>query len=200
MDDSVARRNFIVRIWKWFWSPARSISLGVLVIVGFGGGIISWGGFNWAMELSNEEAFCISCHEMRDNVLPELKRTVHYLNRTGVRATCSDCHVPREWAHKLVRKVLATNELYHKIVGTISTPEKFEDHRMVLAQKVWSSMKATDSRECRNCHDEVSMDVAKLSFGAQRAHAFSLEKGLTCIDCHQGIAHELPLGFVKPKY
>lgn len=108
--------------------------------------------------------------------------------------------MPKEWAHKVTRKVLATNELYHKVVGTISTAEKFEDNRMVLAQKVWASMKATDSRECRNCHDDGSMDVAVQPFVAQRGHQTGIDKGLTCIDCHQGIAHELPLGFRKPKY
>ncbi len=161
-DPSAPRRNFIVRCWKWFWGPARTISLGVLVIVGFGGGIIFWGGFNWAMELSNTETFCISCHEMRDTVFPELKATIHYQNRTGIRAICSDCHVPKKWRYKLVRKVQATTELYHKIVGTISTPEKFEDKRMELAQKVWASMNTTDSRECRNCHENVWMDIGKI--------------------------------------
>lgn len=200
MADSAARRNVIIRAWRWFWRPASSIGLGVILIAGLGAGVVLWGGFNWVMELSNDESFCVSCHEMRDNVLPELKRTVHYQNRTGVRASCSDCHVPKEWAHMLMRKVLATNELYHKIAGTISTAEKFEDHRMELAEKVWASMKATDSRECRNCHDDGSMDVAKQSFGAQRGHEAALDQGLTCIDCHQGIAHELPLGFIKPKY
>ncbi len=80
-DPSAPRWNFVTRCWKWFWGPARTISLGVLLIVGFGGGIIFWGGFNWAMELSNTETFCISCHEMRDTVFPELKTTIHY--RTG---------------------------------------------------------------------------------------------------------------------
>lgn len=199
-DPSPPHRYFIIRCWKWFWGPARTISLGVLLIVGFGGGIIFWGGFNWAMELSNTETFCISCHEMRDTVFPELKTTIHYQNRTGVRAICSDCHVPKKWRYKLVRKVQATNELYHKIVGTISTPEKFEDMRLELAQKVWTSMKATDSRECRNCHGNVWMDLSKQWSGAQRNHEIGIEKGLTCIDCHQGIAHELPKGFVRPKY
>ena len=49
------------------------------------------------MELTNNETFCISCHEMRDNVYEEYMETMHYSHRTGVRATCPDCHVPREW-------------------------------------------------------------------------------------------------------
>ena len=50
-------------------------------------GIILWGGFNTALELTNTEQFCISCHEMEDNVYQEYKTTIHYANRSGVRAT-----------------------------------------------------------------------------------------------------------------
>ncbi len=62
-------------------------------------GVIFWGGFNTAMEATNTEAFCISCHEMEENVYQEYQDTIHYSNRTGVRATCPDCHVPKEWIH-----------------------------------------------------------------------------------------------------
>ena len=89
-------------------------------------GVIFWGGFNTAMEATNTLEFCISCHEMEVNVYQEYKDTVHYSNRTGVRATCPDCHVPKPWIHKMVRKVQATNELFHKALGTIDTPEKFD--------------------------------------------------------------------------
>ena len=52
--------------------------------------------FNTALELTNTEKFCTGCHEMRDNVFAELKTTIHYTNRSGVRASCPDCHVPHE--------------------------------------------------------------------------------------------------------
>ncbi|MGI9380152.1 MAG: NapC/NirT family cytochrome c, partial [Methyloligellaceae bacterium] len=95
-------------------------------------GIIVWGGFNTAMEATNTLGFCISCHEMKDNVYNEYTKTIHYQNRTGVRATCSDCHVPDPWVHKVVRKVEATKELYHKVIGSIDTPEKFDAKRLQL--------------------------------------------------------------------
>ena len=167
-------------------------SLGTLLIGGFAAGIIFWGGFNWAMEMTNTEKFCISCHEMNDNVFQEYKETVHYSNRTGVRATCPDCHVPKEWGPKVVRKVQASNELVHKALGTIDTPEKYEARRLYLAQKVWDSMKATDSRECRNCHGFDYMDYTQQGRRGMAAHEKGFTEGLTCIDCHKGVAHELP--------
>jgi len=179
-------------ILKFLKNPTAKYSLGTLLVVGFITGIIFWGGFNTAMEMTNNEEFCISCHEMRDNVYEEYKDSVHYSNRTGVRATCPDCHVPKEWVYKVVRKIKATNELWHKALGTIDTPEKFEKKRLQLARNVWKTMKETDSRECRNCHDYKSMDYSEQGRRSMNQHEKGLTKGKTCIDCHKGIAHSLP--------
>ena len=181
------------RLWrrpgKWYllWIPTGGILMFVV-------GIIFWGGFNTVLEATNTEAFCISCHEMRDNVYAEYKETIHYKNPAGVRATCPDCHVPKPWIYKIRRKIQASNELYHKVAGTIDTRAKFLSHREVLAEDVWAAMKATDSRECRNCHSQASMDLAAQSKSAQKKHSaeYMRENNKTCIDCHQGIAHHLP--------
>ena len=152
-------------------------------------GVIFWGGFNTAMEATNTLTFCISCHEMEENVFQEYKKTIHYTNKSGVRATCSDCHVPDPWVHKVVRKVQASKEVLHKVLGTIDTPEKFNAHRLELARNVWKAMKTTDSRECRNCHDFGSMNPENQKGRARKQHINAMEAGNTCIDCHKGIAH-----------
>jgi nitrate/TMAO reductase-like tetraheme cytochrome c subunit len=152
-------------------------------------GVIFWGGFNTAMEVTNTLDFCVSCHEMEENVFQEYQKTVHYTNRSGVRATCSDCHVPRPWIHKVIRKIQASNEVFHKILGTIDTPEKFNEKRLHLAKNVWHAMKSTDSRECRNCHDFDSMKPEDQKKRSRKQHATAMEEGNTCIDCHKGIAH-----------
>ncbi|UCH39707.1 MAG: NapC/NirT family cytochrome c [Gammaproteobacteria bacterium] len=153
-------------------------------------GVIFWGGFNTAMEATNTMDFCISCHEMEENVYKEYTSTVHFSNRSGVQATCSDCHVPDPWMHKVVRKVQATNELYHKALGSIDTPEKFDAKRLQLAKNVWRAMKETDSRECRNCHDFASMNPENQKKRARKQHILGMEQGNTCIDCHKGVAHK----------
>ncbi len=143
---------------------------------------------------TNTEKFCIGCHEMRDNVYAEYKGTIHDTNRTGVRAICSDCHVPREPVALIKRKMRASLELWGHFTGVVDTPEKFEAHRSTLAQNVWRRMKETDSLECRNCHHEEKMDVAKQSERAQARHKTGKAEGKTCIDCHFGIAHKEPEG------
>ncbi len=187
----VGRPGLFARLWRWFFSQSKR-AWGVIAATAFALGIVFWGGFNWAMEATNTEAFCISCHEMKDNVFAEYRNTVHYSNKTGVRATCPDCHVPKEWGHKVVRKIQASNELLHKALGTIDTKEKFDGHRLTMSRSVWRAMKTTDSRECRNCHDFKSMDLSLQESRASRLHQSALNEGKTCIDCHQGIAHKLP--------
>ena len=185
-------------IWSRVWRLPQSrwrlgIPLGGLLL--FILGVLFWGGFNWALEASNTERFCISCHEMRAFIYPEYQETIHYSNRTGVRASCPDCHVPHDYGPKLARKIQATNELYHKIAGTIGTRERFEAERRNMAERVWKSMKATDSRECRNCHEFQHMDFEQQERVSARRHERGFKAGETCIDCHKGVAHHLPQGY-----
>ena len=192
---SLARRciAFGLEIWNVLRRPSATFSLGGLALVGFIAGVIFWGGFNTALEATNTERFCVSCHEMSSNVFEELKTTVHFVNRSGVRATCPDCHVPHEWTHKIARKMQASKEVWGHLFGTISTREKFVDERLRLAMHEWSRLKANDSLECRNCHSTESMDLTKQAPRAMEAHQRFLFAGdKTCIDCHKGIAHRLP--------
>ena len=172
----------------------------IVMVVSFFTGIIFWGGFNTVLEVTNTETFCISCHEMRDNVYKEYRNTIHYSNRTGVGTTCPDCHVPRDWVHKVIRKIGATNELFHHFMGSIDTPEKFKAKRFELARHVWQGMKRTDSRECRNCHDYTSMNTKHQKGIAGEKHRQANARGETCIDCHKGIAHKLPEKFVEQEH
>ena len=174
--------------------PSVKYSLLTLLVAGFFGGILFWGGFHTVVEATNTETFCIGCHEMRDNVYPEYQKTIHYTNRTGVRATCPDCHVPREWGPKMIRKIQASRELWGKLVGTIDTKEKFEAKRLKLAEREWARMKANDSLECRNCHSFVSMDTEKQKLRGAKMHKIGRDENKTCIDCHKGIAHTKPQG------
>ena len=185
--------SFVTRLWHTMSRPSRHLSLGLLTLGGFVGGVVFWGGFNTALEATNTESFCVSCHEMQDNVFAELKSTIHYTNRSGVRASCPDCHVPHEWTDKIARKMQASKEVWGKIFGTIDTREEFLVMRRALAEHEWDRLKANDSLECRNCHASVSMDLTRQSTRAAATHErFLLTGEKTCIDCHKGIAHRLP--------
>ncbi len=155
-------------------------------------GAVLWGGFNTAMEATNSLEFCISCHEMEEHLYRDYTKTIHFSNGAGVRATCADCHIPKPWIHKVARKIQSSRELFHKMLGSIDTPEKFEARRLQLARKVWKDMKATNSRECRNCHDFKTMNPNRQRSFARQQHISAMKVGNTCIDCHKGIAHVVP--------
>ena len=178
------------RYWSTISKPSKYYSLGFLSMGGFVMGIIFWGGFNTAMEFTNSEMFCTSCHQ---NLYEELQTTIHFTNRSGVRAICSSCHVPHDWTDKMARKMQASKEVWAWISGSINTPEKFEARRRTLAEHEWHRLKANDSLECRNCHQFDYMDFTRQSVRASNQHSTALASGeKTCIDCHKGIAHRLP--------
>ena len=193
MPDKSSKKNPTSR--KLLFGTSITAVLALITV-----GVILLVGFNWTMEVTNTEAFCTSCHEMEDNVFAEYKKTIHYSNRTGIRATCSDCHVPKALGHKIIRKIQATNELYHKLLGTIDTQEKYEAKRHQLAQHVWQGMKETDSRECRNCHNFSQMDATKQKPAAAKQHAEAQLQNKTCIDCHKGIAHKISDQFMEEEH
>ena len=169
-------------------------ALALAVLVGV---VLSIGGYQ-AVEATNRLEFCVSCHEMKDNNYSEYKDTIHARNRTGVTATCGDCHVPHGFMPVAARKLMAANDVWHHLLGTEDTKDKFEAHRLELAMKVWRHMKTTDSAECRNCHNAHAMDPEAQGPTARKQHQKIGKDGRTCIDCHYGIAHEEPQGGFEP--
>ena len=186
------------RFWAYLTTKCQTCSrirlgIGVAVVAVLVAGVLMAAGAA-GLAWTNTEKFCIGCHEMRDNVYAEFKDTIHDKNRSGVRAVCSDCHVPREPVAMLMRKAAATFEIWGKITGVINTKEKFEKMRHTMAVREWTRMKKNNSQECRNCHHFEAMDPEKQSEKAKARHEKARAEGVTCIDCHFGIAHNEPDG------
>lgn len=179
-----------IRSWA-----SGSGSLGVLLAGLVGGGIVlaTTGSF---MVYANSENFCSNaCHEMTTTVAVEYKGSIHDTNRSGVRATCNDCHVPHGYIPNYIAKLGLFNDYWgHFVTGSIDTKEKFEAKRYELAKRVWVDMKANDSRECRHCHTTAKMDPERQSDKAKKRHEKGRNEGLTCIDCHFAISHKEPDG------
>ena len=187
----------IKRLWKWFWRPSARWSLGALILAGVLFGTFGTMTSNKVLEWTNSEAFCTSCHTMEYN-LTEYTGTVHDVSKTGIRATCSQCHVPEQGLNLIARKIEASNDVYQHFIGkTIDTPEKFEERRGFLAMREWGRMKESDSAGCRSCHTEMNMDLSNQNIRARTGHTLAKDRNQTCIDCHKGIAHELPANWMQ---
>ena len=181
------------RAWIWFRTPNARFATGTLLLSGVVVAAVGGSSFGAFLHYSNTLDFCTSCHEMQAFVFQEYKQSAHYQNAAGVRAICSDCHVPRAFVPKLWRKVVATfNEVPKHLMGTIDTREKFDARRLELAEHVWAEMKSNDSLTCRACHSREAMLLTDQKPRAKGEHEDALESGETCIDCHKGIAHKAP--------
>lgn len=167
--------------WRLLFGSFILLAVGALATVGFSVGL----------EYTNTTEFCVSCHSMQINY-EELKGSQHWSNASGVHAGCADCHVPKEFFPKMHAKIIAAKDVWHEIMGTIDTPEKYEARRWQMANMVWDKMMATDSRECRTCHSFDHMDLSAQDRFARNRHERAQERGQTCIECHRGIVHTMP--------
>jgi trimethylamine-N-oxide reductase cytochrome c-type subunit TorC len=175
----------------------RYAAVAISLFAGLLCGFAVWAGYAGTSALMDSNAFCVSCHEMQTTA-DEFSHTVHFSNRTGVRASCADCHVPKAFIPRVLHMIGATGDIIGHLTGVIDTPAKFEADRLALAKRVWAEMKANNSRECRGCHAFEAMDAKLQRPEAVEAMHTSMADGKSCIDCHQGIAHEMPKAPTRP--
>ena len=180
------------RLWSAQRRPSARWSVLALVLMGIVIGIALIVLPNFGIKATSSTEFCVSCHSMTP-VYEEYKKSAHFQNASGVRAECHDCHVPSDLPGMLKRKLEASNEVYQTVIGhSIDTPEKFNAKRAELAEREWARMKENNSATCRSCHNYDAMDHAKQHPEAARQMAAAAKDNQTCIDCHKGIAHQLP--------
>lgn len=179
-----------MKLWfRQILSPSPRRSILSLLLFGAIIGLLGFVSFDYTLHATSTEKFCISCHEMESIPYAQLKKTSHFNNATGVRPTCADCHVPKEFVPKMIRKVEAAREVWGTITGKINTPEKYIAHTPVMKAREQARLRANDSQECRNCHEIDRMLLAAQSVKAQEYHQTMRHNRKTCIDCHAGIAH-----------
>ena len=192
-DNSAARGGFVSRAWRSLSRPSARWSVLTLVGLGLAAGLAATVGTQVMVAATGTDAFCGgACHSMQW-VAREHQQSAHYVNRTGVRAGCHDCHIPHAYPKVLWYKAIAgTKDVIQEVRGVISTEEKFKKERLRMGQLVWAEYKANNSESCRNCHQFSAEVVAKQKDFVKPMHAQFLAGAATCIDCHKGIAHTAP--------
>jgi cytochrome c-type protein NapC len=161
---------------------------GLSLVVGAAVGLGALLAYSGVMNGTSTDSFCVSCHEM-EQPHAALLRSSHGHNARGTRVGCSDCHIPREFGPKMLRKIEASREVWGHLTGIIDTPEKYAAHREHMRNREVERMCANDSQECRNCHEVGQMDFAAQERAVRRYHRAMQQREKTCIDCHGGIAH-----------
>lgn len=193
MADNEKRPGLIARTWKALRSPSAHWSVLALLFVGLATGSAAVIGTQVMVHVTGTDAFCGgACHSMQW-VAAEFRQSGHHANRSGVAATCSDCHIPHQYPAILWYKAKAgTKDAIAEIRGVIDTEAKFKKERLRLAQAVWAEYKGNDSANCRTCHLFTPEVVAKQKDFAKKMHESRKTENKTCIDCHKGVAHAEP--------
>jgi trimethylamine-N-oxide reductase (cytochrome c) cytochrome c-type subunit TorY len=161
--------------------------------VAFVVGAVALGTTNYVVHETSKTEFCFVCHSHDQFIRPEYEASSHYINPVGVRAGCSDCHLPHDnWFDLMWTKAVVSLDIIPELMGKLDTAEKYNAHRAEMAEIVWREFKANDSRFCRSCHSIAAMDLKAQDRSTARRHSSAAEKGQTCIDCHYGIVHAEP--------
>ncbi|PSU98172.1 pentaheme c-type cytochrome TorC [Photobacterium kishitanii] len=181
------------KLWRFLVKPSSRYSVLAIAVVCV---IITLAGvftFHESIKFSSTTEFCTSCHSMKENY-NEYKTSIHYKNAYGVRAECRDCHIPENDPIAFMKaKLGGVGDIYSEFISKdIDTPAKFEANRLRMAQNVWRMMAETNSATCKSCHSYTAMDHAKQSPAAAAAMTGAAAKNMNCIECHKGIAHQLP--------
>jgi len=189
----MAGDGVIKRTWRKLTSPSARWSVLALLVLGIVLGFLATAGTQVMVHVTGTNEFCsTACHSMQW-VAKEHKASGHNVNRTGVKAGCHDCHIPREYPQLLwVKAKAGIKDAIGEMTGIISTEEKFKKERKRMAEHVWEEYKGNKSQACRNCHEFSPEIVAKQKEFVQPMHQQVLQGAATCIDCHKGIAHTAP--------
>jgi len=177
------------RLWRALRSPSNHWSILSLAALGALVGVFGIVTLNVALHATASNTFCAACHAQ--NAALDWEQSSHYRNRTGFIAGCGDCHVPQNFFARMAREGRVPREILSQFSGKISTPEKYEAHRLAMAQNEWARLRKNNSQECRDCHRVGAMaDSGNPSVSVM--HRTGLRSGQTCIDCHKGVAHIAP--------
>ena len=191
-DPVPSRSSWWTRLWqrpnkRWL----LGIPLGGFLMLGVGA--VGLGSFNWVVHKTSSTEFCLSCHSHEKFIRPEYEASGHFKNRVGVRAGCSDCHLPHDnWFALTLKKVIVIKDVFGEMSGKLSTAEKYEAHRGPMALKVWKQALNDDSHFCRSCHNFDAMNTELQGKMPARMHPKAMQSGESCIECHRGIVHALP--------
>jgi len=179
------------KLWR---KPKNKWLLGIPfgALIAFGLGAVALGTFNTILHATGSNEFCYVCHSHEQFIKPEYEASTHFSNPSGVRADCSDCHVPHDWWGTVWLKTRATLDILPEVMGELDTAEKYEAHRREMAVSVWSDYLERDSSYCRSCHLFESMAFDKQNEFVSEMHRDARKQGQSCIECHQGIVHKLP--------
>ena len=144
---------------------------------------------NRTMHRTGTDEYCASCH-IHPHSIDSWKRSTHYNNKSGVKVSCIDCHLPPKGTFYHFREKARTglHDLWAYWTKD-SASFKWEEKKQLEY-----AIKIVYNESCKECH--VNLFPKGLSTDGGTAHLYyeANEKklDLQCISCHLDVGHFNP--------
>lgn len=134
-------------------------------------------------KVTSNDQFCDFCH-VHPHATELWKKSTHYINKSGVRVHCVECHLPSGGIEHLTEKVrFGIRDLYGTLFKDVSKIN-WEQKRKLDHAKSFTSDPA-----CIRCHAELfSLDLSKKGVDAH-VYYFHKKEQVRCINCHLAVGH-----------
>jgi nitrate/TMAO reductase-like tetraheme cytochrome c subunit len=173
--------------WILLWGTIFGLS-GVALVAVTNQGVI------W----SSSDAFCGTfCHSMTWTAAG-YQQGPHFINASGVRASCGQCHIPYDSSHATATEYMklllyktgrGAKDFWNEWRKTIATKQEWEKRRPQLRTEFEGYMQEHNYITCRGCH-------SLQAFGGPRSQMKMLihkdlvkANDLDCLQCHRNIGH-----------
>jgi cytochrome c-type protein NapC len=161
-------------------------------------GVVAVALTNAFVNYTSTDSFCgTTCHSMTW-AAKTYRRSPHFDNRVGVRATCGDCHIPYDANHPtplqyisllLFKADRGAKDVWGELTKPIRTEEAWEKHRPQLAATVETFLQTHDSITCRGCHTLEAFSGPRNAM-MQLVHRDVIQADtVECLKCHAGVGH-----------
>ncbi|MCD8072499.1 MAG: NapC/NirT family cytochrome c, partial [Alistipes sp.] len=157
--------------------------LGILI------GVFATISVNYVYVNSSKDSSCMSCHA-HPHAEKSWKLSSHYHNRSGVKTSCVDCHIPPKGSfnHFYHKTRLGVHDVWSYIFRDMENIDWESKKELEYAQRI------VFNASCLECH--VQLFPEGISDDGITAHLYyedNHEKlNLQCISCHLDVGHYNP--------
>ena len=164
--------------------PEKLIKYAIIAVIAGIGVTASWAIVDTGIHMTADDAFCTNCHSHAP-IGTSYRESLHGgNNKTGWRATCSQCHIPKTNSlHYLWVKGI--HGVRDPLVELIKDPYDIDwhGHRELRERYVYDSA-------CMDCHRNLEASIESgPSFLAHRDY-FAGANDKKCVSCHQHVGHK----------
>lgn len=164
--------------WRWIF-PVAGIILGAAAVLGT----------NRAVKVTSTSEYCQSCH-IHTGADEAWLQSTHYINESGVRVGCVECHLPPHGTFKHFTTKVKTG-VHDFFAYHFKDSASFDWERK---QQLEHAVNIVFNESCEECHQNLF--PKGLTEEGGKAHLYydmNAEKlELQCINCHLDAGHYLP--------